>query len=77
MPASIVRADLRDWARTIVISDVHAHASLLSRLLETLRFCERDLLVIAGDLLLRGKENLPTLRLAMEQIGRASCRERV
>ncbi|MEA5039847.1 MAG: metallophosphoesterase [Clostridiaceae bacterium] len=66
MPASIVRADLRDWARTIVISDVHAHASLLSRLLETLRFCERDLLVIAGDLLLRGKENLPTLRLAME-----------
>lgn len=66
MPVSVVRADLRGWARTIVISDVHAHAALLSQMLDMLKFSERDLLVVVGDLLLKGNENLNTLRLMTE-----------
>ena len=63
--ANVIRADLRDWRRTIVLSDVHGHATLLRRMLEELDFSDRDLLIVLGDLILRGRENAAVLRLAM------------
>lgn len=66
MPVSVVREDLRGWARTIAVSDIHAHPSLLSRMLEELKFSERDLLIVIGDILLKGQENITSMRLMME-----------
>lgn len=68
--ARVVNNDLSRWRRTIVLSDLHAHAALFDRMLEELEFGERDLLVVCGDLLLRGSENLPLLRRAVELSGR-------
>lgn len=52
--------------RVIVISDVHGHKTWLQRLLEKVGFCEEDILVLCGDYVERGTENLENLRYVME-----------
>lgn len=65
--ARVVYGQLPRDGRTIVISDIHADVTLLNRLLEQVSYQPGvDLLIILGDFVLKGKENLATLRRIME-----------
>lgn len=65
--ARVVYGELPRDGRTIVISDIHADVTLLNRLLEQTNYQPGvDYLIILGDFVLKGKENLATLRRIME-----------
>lgn len=65
--ARVVYGGLPREGRTIVISDIHADVTLLNRLLEQVNYQPGvDFLIILGDFVLKGKENLATLRRIME-----------
>lgn len=65
--ARVIYGQLPRDARTIVISDIHADATLLEALLEQVRYQPGvDQLIILGDFLLKGRENLRTLQRVME-----------
>lgn len=66
MQTTVQRVILPDNRRILMISDIHGHASGLRTLLEDACFDERDVLVIVGDLLEKGPENLQTVRYVME-----------
>jgi len=57
---------LKDYDRVLVVSDIHGHGHLLKRLLDEAAFCEKDALVIIGDIIEKGPDNLGTLRYVME-----------
>ena len=63
----IINLELPEKCRIIAVSDVHTRYKLLKKLLE---HCEydpaEDYLIIAGDILERGYENIDTLRYVME-----------
>lgn len=66
--AMLARIDRHTFApgrRVIAISDIHAHLQQLRRLLDKVGFTRQDILVIVGDILHRGKENLSALRYLM------------
>lgn len=52
--------------RVIAVSDVHGHKTWLERLLKKVGFCGEDILVLCGDYVERGRENLEALRYVME-----------
>lgn len=56
--------------RLVIISDIHGHAALLSDLLEKIALKEEDYLVVLGDFVNRGPENLPVVALLMELANR-------
>lgn len=56
--------------RIIAVSDIHAHQEWLEKLLKKISFGKEDILVIVGDMLEKGPENLKTLRYIMDL-----CRE--
>ncbi|MBR3929338.1 MAG: metallophosphoesterase [Clostridia bacterium] len=51
--------------RIFVLSDPHAHMEGLIRILEKARFQKEDILVIVGDILEKGTENLKMVRYIM------------
>ncbi len=65
-PVRVVRAKLKT-KRTLVISDIHGSQNLFKALLEKLAYKPgEDTLVIIGDLVQKGRQNLDTVRFAME-----------
>lgn len=65
-PVRVVRAKLKT-KRTIVTSDIHGSFELFKALLEKLEYRPgEDTLVIIGDLVQKGRQNLDTVRFAME-----------
>lgn len=66
MKTTVQRIALPDNRRILAISDVHGHASGLRSVLEKAGFCERDVLIIVGDLVEKGPESLAALRFVME-----------
>lgn len=67
MLTHIATADWRDKRRVLATSDIHAHPEALRAVLKAADYApEEDALVICGDLLEKGRQNLETLRLAME-----------
>ena len=66
----VQRVHLPDEARLFMISDLHGHGEGLLQLLDEVRFCRDDVLVIAGDLVEKGPQSLRTLRIVMQL-----CRE--
>lgn len=52
--------------RTIVISDIHGHVSLLKQLLKKVQYSKEDTLVIVGDFLEKGPEVLETVHFLMD-----------
>lgn len=65
--ARVIYGQLPRDGRTIVISDIHADVILLDRLLRQAAYSPgKDLLIILGDFVLKGKQNLATLRRIME-----------
>lgn len=66
MKAKVVMPDVGKASRILAISDIHGNADLLKRLLKTVGFCDRDFLILLGDYIEKGPENLATLRYVME-----------
>lgn len=66
----VKRVHLPDEARLFMISDLHGHGEGLLQLLDEVRFCRDDVLVIVGDLVEKGPQSLRTLRIVMQL-----CRE--
>lgn len=62
----IIHQDIAVGRRILVTSDIHGHLSHLKNVLEMAEFCDDDLLVIIGDVIEKGPENLKTLRYVME-----------
>lgn len=62
---SLVRAEFPADGRVLMISDIHGHANVLSKLLRKSAFSPRDTLVVVGDLLEKGAESLRVVRTLM------------
>ncbi|MBQ4158217.1 MAG: metallophosphoesterase [Clostridia bacterium] len=65
MNTVIQRVSFPDNTRIFVLSDIHAHKEGLVCLLEKAAFGKEDILVIAGDTLEKGTENLDVVRHIM------------
>lgn len=70
MRTVIQRASLPPGQRILVVSDVHAHAKLLRALLAKANYGGGDILILLGDYVERGAENLESLRLVRELLSR-------
>lgn len=66
MKAQIEKLTLPPGRRILAVSDIHGNLPYLKGLLEKARFCDRDVLIIVGDLLEKGRYSLDTLRYVME-----------
>ncbi|MBE6996772.1 MAG: serine/threonine protein phosphatase [Ruminococcaceae bacterium] len=61
-PARIERLALPAGRRILFVSDVHGNLPYLRGLLEKAAFSPADILILAGDLLEKGRQSLDTLR---------------
>lgn len=66
MQTTIQRAEFPDGRRILMVSDLHGHASGLRELLEKANYTRNDILVIVGDYIEKGAQNLQTIRYVME-----------
>ncbi|MBR5546024.1 MAG: metallophosphoesterase [Clostridia bacterium] len=66
MQTIIQRAEFPDERRILMVSDLHGHASGLQELLEKAKYTQDDILVIVGDYIEKGPQNLQTIRYVME-----------
>ena len=66
-PGMLRNAEFKPGQRVLAISDIHGCKALLERLLNKLDYRPgTDALVLAGDLLTKGEENMAMLDFAME-----------
>ena len=66
-PDMVRKAAFKPGQRVLAISDIHGCKALLERLLQKLDYRPgTDALVLAGDLLTKGEENMTMLEFAME-----------
>ena len=66
-PKAVVRPIcLPRGRRVLVVSDIHGNLPLLKGVLAKAGFCEKDILIILGDILERNAGSLETLRYVME-----------
>ena len=61
-----LRLSLNSTNRYLFISDIHGNLALLKKALEEIKFNKTDYLFIIGDLVEKGKENLPVLDYLMD-----------
>lgn len=67
MKTRIQKASFPTGSRVLVTSDIHGHADSLKKLLAQADYIpQKDSLVICGDMLEKGTENLGTLRYVMD-----------
>lgn len=66
MQVTVKEQKLQGFQRVLVVSDIHGHGHLLKKLLRQAAFSERDALVIVGDIIEKGPDNLGTLRYVMK-----------
>ncbi|MCE5235491.1 MAG: metallophosphoesterase [Clostridiaceae bacterium] len=66
MNAKVAAPDLAKAKRILAISDIHGNLELMKGLLKKVGFSESDFLVLLGDYIEKGPENLATLRYVME-----------
>jgi len=64
--ATAKHIEIAPGRRIIAVSDIHGNLAYFKGLLEKLRFCADDVLIIVGDFLEKGEESLKTLRFIME-----------
>ncbi len=62
MYATVTRTEAVPGGRILAISDIHGNVEAMERLLAQAGFCERDLLVVVGDFLEKGRGHLRALR---------------
>ena len=65
-PAKINRINLPDDKRIICISDIHGNLDLFKALLDKAGFCEDDVLILLGDLYLKGPKPHDTLKFCIK-----------
>lgn len=63
---SIKHLQIPKGRRILAVSDIHGHCSLFQRLLKQADFSDSDILILIGDLIEKGRENLASLRYAMD-----------
>lgn len=66
MRAAVQRLELPEDRRLVVVSDLHGDLAGFRGLLKKVGFSRRDILILDGDLVERGPENLELLRYVME-----------
>ena len=67
MKVKIKQLEIQKDKRIICISDIHGSLSLFKQLLLKVNFCKEDILVLIGDLYLKGsEESYDTLKYIME-----------
>ncbi len=59
------RMDIPANRRILAVSDIHGHLSWFQKALEKANYCDDDILIIVGDMIEKGPENLKTLRYIM------------
>ncbi len=64
----IKHLDFPEGRRILVISDIHGNLPYLRGLLEKLRFCSADQLIVNGDFLEKGAHSLETLQYIMSLV---------
>lgn len=67
-----MKTDIPSGRRILVTSDIHGHPELLSCLLGAAGFSDDDLLVIVGDIVEKGPDNLGALREVMRLTGKGN-----
>ena len=72
--ARIERLTLEPGRRILVVSDIHGNVPYLEGVLRKAGFSDRDMLIIDGDFLEKGKESLRTLHIVMELCRRGNTR---
>ena len=65
-PARIAELQIDAGRRVIVTSDIHANIPYFDGLLDKIGFCDDDVLIIDGDFLEKGNQNLEMLHRVME-----------
>ena len=65
MIASVKNLDLKNYKRTIVLSDIHGDYEGFINVLNEIHFSNDDYLIIVGDILEKGKNSLKLLRKVM------------
>lgn len=65
MGIQILRPPIESARRIIAISDIHGHYDTFVELLEKISYSEDDVLLLLGDLIEKGPQNLAVLRLVM------------
>ena len=65
MNTTVQRVSLSDHRRILMLSDIHAHADDFQAVLKKAAFSPDDVLIIAGDLIEKGAQSLPTVRQVM------------
>jgi len=66
IPTKIRRIAVEPSRRILAVSDIHGCLEYLKNALTKAGFCRDDLLVIVGDMIVRGNDSLGTLRYVME-----------
>lgn len=66
MQVTVKKQNLQGVQRVLVVSDIHGHGHLLKKLLKEAAFSQQDALVIVGDIIEKGPDNLGTLRYVMD-----------
>ena len=64
--AKIKQLLIPKYKRVICISDIHGELDLFKRLLDKIEFCSEDLLVLLGDIYLKGSKPHDTLKYCMK-----------
>ncbi len=64
--AKVQRAALRGYRRILAVSDIHGNLEYLRALLEKVAFGKEDALILVGDLIEKGPDNLGVLRYVMQ-----------
>jgi hypothetical protein len=66
MPPKIARRSIPNSKRLICISDIHGELDLFRQLLDKVGFCDEDMLVLPGDVYLKGSQCHECLKFVME-----------
>ena len=65
-PARVIRPQFAPGRRILAVSDIHGNLTFFQKLLDKAGFCPSDILVLAGDMLEKGRDSLALLRFIME-----------
>ncbi|MCL2855827.1 MAG: metallophosphoesterase [Defluviitaleaceae bacterium] len=66
VPLIVRQLEIPQNKRLIVIADIHGELDLFKKLLDKVKFCNNDVLVILGDFYLKGSQPEETFRYIME-----------
>ena len=64
--AIVIRPEFAPGRRIIAISDIHGNLPFLQNLLRKIRFTKEDILILLGDMLEKGPDNLALASYIMD-----------